>query len=239
MKEVYIAYGREGDVLYVGQGNLGRHNHCLNGTSHNQSLNRYFFCNGEGDCISVKVDGVFETAQEALDMEKHLIETLKPKFNREVLKHLSDDMTVIELLRSGYKVDFRTVSEYYWGNNIGKNLDILAEIKQLSPEFGEIVDAIGIEEIKSTSFHKTKSKAKYRKIVGVEAASSSKSKAYKNLRVKEGGFYTYSELREKLQACFDKFNIKTKAKATDIKMVYNVKRTMRGGVEGFLIGDKI
>lgn len=117
--------------------------------------------------------------------------------------------------------------------------DQLTLLKTLDKEFGEIVDAIGIEEIKSTSFHKTKSKAKYRKVVGVEAVSSSKSKAYKNLRVKEGGFYTYSELREKLQACFDKFNIKTKAKATDIKMVYNVKRTMRGGVEGFLIGDKI
>ena len=29
MKEVYIAYGENNEVLYVGQGNIGRHKHCL------------------------------------------------------------------------------------------------------------------------------------------------------------------------------------------------------------------
>ena len=27
MKEVYIAYGENNEVLYVGQGNIGRHKH--------------------------------------------------------------------------------------------------------------------------------------------------------------------------------------------------------------------
>ena len=43
MKEVYIAYGENNEVLYVGQGNIGRHKHCLSGTSHNRDLNRYYF----------------------------------------------------------------------------------------------------------------------------------------------------------------------------------------------------
>ena len=46
MKEVYIAYGENNEVLYVGQGNIGRHKHCLSGTSHNRDLNRYYFNNG-------------------------------------------------------------------------------------------------------------------------------------------------------------------------------------------------
>ena len=54
-KEVYIAYGENNEVLYVGQGNLGRHKHCLSGTSHNRDLNRYYFNNGEGDCIRVEI----------------------------------------------------------------------------------------------------------------------------------------------------------------------------------------
>lgn len=235
---VYQARGLNGVLLYIGQGCGHRYRHCNSGISSCLELNRYFFEHG-ADAIKVNILSYFLTKEEALLYEKSCIKKLKPKFNREVLKHISDDMTIIELLRNGYKVDFRTVSEFYWDNHNSENPDILAEIKELAPEFGEIVDAIGIEEIKSTSFHKTKSKAKYRKIVGVEAVSSSKSKAYKNLRVKEGGFYTYSELREKLQACFDKFNIKTKAKATDIKQIFNVKRTTRNGVEGYLIGEKI
>ena len=47
MKEVYTAYGKDNEVLYVGQGDMGRHKHCLSGTSHNRDLNRYYFKNGE------------------------------------------------------------------------------------------------------------------------------------------------------------------------------------------------
>ena len=56
MKEVYIAYGGNNEVLYVGQGNIGRHKHCLSGTSHCRELNRYYFSNGEN---SIFVDVVF------------------------------------------------------------------------------------------------------------------------------------------------------------------------------------
>ena len=55
MKEVYIAYGRNNEVLYVGQGNTGRHKHCLSGISHNRDLNRYYFKNGEDGSIRVEV----------------------------------------------------------------------------------------------------------------------------------------------------------------------------------------
>ena len=53
-KEVYVAYGGNNEILYVGQGNIGRHKHCLSGISHNRDLNRYYFTNGDGVCISVE-----------------------------------------------------------------------------------------------------------------------------------------------------------------------------------------
>lgn len=145
------------------------------------------------------------------------------------------------------KQNFKELSEEYYSlfcmlehsenkDEIQQQMDA---IKVMDKEFGEIVNTIGIEEIKTTSFHKTKSKAKYNKLVGVSKASSSKSKAYRNLRVKEGMFYTYSSLRENIQNCYDACGVKAKAKATDIKLVYNVKRTTRQGVEGFVIGSRI
>ena len=58
MKEVYVAYGENNEVLYVGQGNTGRHKHCLSGTSHCRELNRYYFSNGENSIgIYVKSRG--------------------------------------------------------------------------------------------------------------------------------------------------------------------------------------
>lgn len=81
MKEVYIAYGRDKEVLYVGQGNIGRHNHCLNGTSHSQALNRYFFMNGEENSIRVEVVKIFKSEKEALHYEDELIILHNPLFN--------------------------------------------------------------------------------------------------------------------------------------------------------------
>lgn len=81
MKEVYIAYGNDNEVLYVGQGNIGRHKHCLSGTSHNKDLNRYYFNNGEYSSMTVEVVHSCLSDSEAKAKEYEYIKTLKPLFN--------------------------------------------------------------------------------------------------------------------------------------------------------------
>ena len=81
MKEVYIAYGGNNEVLYVGQGNIGRHKHCLSGTSHNKDLNRYYFNNGEDSSMTVEVVHSCLSDSEAKAKEYEYIKTLKPLFN--------------------------------------------------------------------------------------------------------------------------------------------------------------
>ena len=81
MKEVYIAYGENNEVLYVGQGNIGRHKHCLSGTSHNKDLNRYYFNNGEYSSMTVEVVHSCLSESEAKAKEYVYIKTLKPLFN--------------------------------------------------------------------------------------------------------------------------------------------------------------
>ena len=81
MKEVYIAYGENNEVLYVGQGNTGRHKHCLSGTSHNRDLNRYYFNNGEDSSMTVEVVHSCLSDAEAKAKEYEYIKTLKPLFN--------------------------------------------------------------------------------------------------------------------------------------------------------------
>ena len=80
-KEVYIAYGGNNEVLYVGQGNIGRHKHCLSGTSHNKDLNRYYFNNGEDSSMTVEVVHSCLSDSEAKAKESEYIKTLKPLFN--------------------------------------------------------------------------------------------------------------------------------------------------------------
>ena len=81
MKEVYVAYGENNEVLYVGQGNTGRHKHCLSGTSHNRDLNRYYFQNGEDGSIRVDILHANLTQDEAIEIEMEVINKLKPLFN--------------------------------------------------------------------------------------------------------------------------------------------------------------
>ena len=52
---VYGAYGLHGELLYIGYGKGDRYKHCNNGMSSNKGLNRYYFNNGEGDCIRVEI----------------------------------------------------------------------------------------------------------------------------------------------------------------------------------------
>ncbi len=78
---VYAAYGLEGELLYVGKGSGERYKHCLNGTSSNKSLNRYYFKNGEDSSISVKILHTNLDEKEAFKLEKLEITTKNPIFN--------------------------------------------------------------------------------------------------------------------------------------------------------------
>lgn len=75
--EVYIVTVEDA-VLYVGQGKLGRHQHCLSGTSHVYGLNRLHF---GGVYLTVNVIETFETKGDAEIRELDLIKALSPKFN--------------------------------------------------------------------------------------------------------------------------------------------------------------
>lgn len=136
----------------------------------------------------------------------------------------------------------KTYYDYWLDYNNTHNENSLKEmeyIKSVDKEFCEIVNTIGIEEIKATSFHKTKSKAKYKKAVGIDKTDVKAVKACKSLRLKKDYFYSYAELKSIIKQAYDEKDINVVAKATDIKQAFNVKRTRRNGVEGFIIGDKL
>ena len=79
MYEVYV-YRYDGEVLYVGEGVLNRHNHCTSGVSHVFGLNELYFTGGRSK-ISVEVK-YYETKKLAEERELFLIKTLKPKLNK-------------------------------------------------------------------------------------------------------------------------------------------------------------
>lgn len=77
MYEVYVCKF-EDEVLYVGQGVSGRHNHCTSGISHVYELNKLHF---KGVEVSVDIVHIDMRQEKVLELEKKLIYELQPKFN--------------------------------------------------------------------------------------------------------------------------------------------------------------
>lgn len=77
--EVYICR-YDGEIVYVGEGALNRHQHCTGGTSHVFELNELYFL-GDKSLFDVEVN-YFQTKDEASAVEVELIKTYKPRFNK-------------------------------------------------------------------------------------------------------------------------------------------------------------
>lgn len=219
---IYGAYGKNGELLYIGYGKGSRYKHCNTGISSSKALNRYYFLNGENKCI--KVEKLFENLllEDATHLELLCIQYLNPSCNV-----------------AGTFRNFSLVAKEYYEAYLEGDAERMEVLAKDNPDFSEIVDTIGIEEIKATSFHKTKSKAKYKKAVGIDKTVVNAIKACKSLKLKKDYFYSYAELKSMIKQAYSEKDVNTIAKATDIKQAFNVKRTRRNGVEGFIIGEKL
>ena len=162
MKEVYVAKGLNNEVLYVGQGNIGRNLHCVGGTSHNKDLNRYFFKNGEDGCIITEVLHVVETQEEASALEKELILKLKPNYN--IVRYIEQDTT--------YKFRNFGFSAKAYVETEGKDDFVVENIKKYHPMLFTYVDELGIECLKTCGFQESKLKKKFMSFIGAKELES-------------------------------------------------------------------
>lgn len=86
---VYCCF-TEKEVLYVGNGKIGREKHCESGTSHVYKLNEHYFMYkhsfGEEKCqkMHTKIVKYFKTKAQAVEFEKNLIKDILPKYNKSV-----------------------------------------------------------------------------------------------------------------------------------------------------------
>ena len=116
--EVYVAYDKQGNPLYVGQGAKGRHKHCTSGKSHNKLLNKFYFTQGENELV-VKVVHSNLTKEDSLRIEKDMIQNLNPEFNltNKILnikaRDFKTDYVTLDMLReykSQYVDYFKSIS---------------------------------------------------------------------------------------------------------------------------------
>ena len=252
---VYHAYGVNNELLYVGKGSGERWKHCNSGVSSNKQLNRYYFQNGEGDCIKTKIESYFDTEEEALHYEKSSIKVNKPMFNCEVDKYLRDELTPIQRLALGHKVNFRQLAEKYYEAKVrlkgceDSSIDCTIEdinsfkatietTEALCKRIVEYVDTLGLDALKSCGFQESKVKRKYESTVGVTKLVASPKRIQRKTGIKPDTFLTMKEGKDLLQKAYDELKINEVAKANHLERYFPTKRCKRNGVVGYLIIDE-
>lgn len=217
MKEVYTAYGKDNEVLYVGQGNIGRHKHCLNGTSHNKDLNRYYFNNGEDGSIRVEILHTNITQDVAIEIEMELINKLKPLFNGIIpngnAKILKEKPKFIPYQK--------TIQEYIVAMQNG-DTDKICEIDKLSPEYKAHYNLIGAKKLKALNYKPSKVKELYACIIlKIKYAQDIRDE----MGLEVGGVYSAQHIKKLLRVSFKKHLINETVKLSSIEFFYDVKYT--------------
>ena len=108
-KEVYEVYicRYDNEIVYIGEGKLGRHRHCNSGGSHVVGLNELYFL-GDRELFSIEVR-IVDSKKEAKQMQDLLILKHKPKFNIVGLKDVSQK---VGSLRSKFKLSVENNIKY-------------------------------------------------------------------------------------------------------------------------------
>ena len=224
MKEVYIAYGKDYEVLYVGQGNIGRSGHCGSGASHNKLLNKYLFENGEGS-VTVKIQNIVNTKQEAEGLERYLIGKLTPKFN----------VQVAGFKKQSFAQESRLLFE---AKDIG---DVTTESLVYSkfPQLKQYVDVLGISILKTLGYQESKIHRKYEEHLLQQQSIVTKDDVRNYLNLEIGGRYTSKQLKDLFADCFKVLNINITSKASCVSDYYDVVRANINGCRGYKIVGKV
>lgn len=186
------------------------------------------------DYVNVMVDGEKTVLEEKLELFSETDSYIVPDIKLEDMAKMDRKLNFKELAMEYYELSEQC--KVCRDSELDKRLEVLLS---LDGEFKSYVEVLGIEQIKATHFHKTKTRAKYNKAVGIDEKNKAQMKALKSLKIKDNTFYNFAELKEMIKSTYVKLGVNVSAKATDIQSAYLVKSTSRNGVRGYLIMGKI
>lgn len=229
MKEVYVARGLNDEVLYVGQGNIGRSFHCINGTSHNKHLNRYFFQNGEDGCITTEVLHVVESQEDALRLEKIEIHHLNPIFNQIKYATEVNDVTYH---------NFSSVAFKYFEYD-GNNEEINIEVLKTFPQILDYVKVLGVGILKTCGYQESKIKKRYEVKLKAHTPEYERQIVQEYLNFSVDDKYTSKQLKDLFSECFKSLSINKTSKASCVLDYYSVGRANINGCRGYKILGKL
>ena len=188
------------------------------------------------DYVNVMVDDAKTVLEDKLELFSETDNYQIPDIKLEDLAKMEKKLNFKDLATEYYELYVLLKQGSSDAESISKSMEVLLS---LDGEFKSYVDVLGIEAIKATNFHKTKTKAKFNKVVGVDQHSKVQKSALRSVKLKQNTFYSFKELKGLIKGAYDRLGLNCAAKATDIQGVYSVKNTSRSGVRGYLVVGKV
>ena len=188
------------------------------------------------DYVNVMVDDNKTVLEDKLELFSETDNYRIPDIKLEDLARMEKKLNFKELAMEYYDLYEKLNTEPLSKEVINKKMEVLLS---LDGEFKSYIDVLGIEAIKATHFHKTKTKAKFNKAVGIDEKSKAQKSALKSVKLKQNYFYSFKDLKDIIKSAYNNIGIECAAKATDIQTNYVVKSTSRNGVRGYLIVSKV
>jgi len=244
-------------IVYIGSGTPERYKHCVSGVSHLYELNRLHFT--EPDSVKVYILKGYTSQEDSLAEEVELIREFKPKLNTKSLedtperyaRHKEDieiykeefiplikqthkDMEPLNKLLLNRKTNFITVSKMY-EDAIRDNDKAVIELITSNPNYQlltEFVSIFGIEKLTAVSYRKQNM---FDFIAKHKVYTESSDLLKKSLKLNINMFYSAKDIKAKLTSIYEEMGINKKAKASDIETLYKTHKTVKSGVNGYII----
>lgn len=113
--------------------------------------------------------------------------------------------------------------------------DDILYYEQIAPDLPDIVSELGIEKIKAYSYRWKDVGNMFRSSVGIRSLKLDKRKVADEIGVTVGKFYSMKYLKDRFKVLYEKYEIDTTAKATDVLDYFVAKRTTQRNQVGYFI----
>ena len=134
---------------------------------------------------------------------------------------------------AGYQYFLKSMKDYCQLKEDNVESKMVSLLEKTLPDFKDYFEILGPKRIKGLGYSQTKI------IYALDNLHDKNKSTKRSLDLKEGEFFTNSDLKKLVQQHYDSNRIELKAKASDVSKWYKVRATKKDGVHGLLIEERL
>lgn len=163
-----------------------------------------------------------------------VVVTLRDVFTKLETTDYFKPLSGADKLKLGKTANFRKVAKDYEEALMKGDLEVIGNI-ETDIDFKELVDFVEIFTVKKLSSVSYQKSNIVNELTKYRAYTESADVMKRYLRLQKSQFYALKDIKAKLTSIYEEMGINKKAKASDIETLYKTHKTVKSGVNGYII----